>query len=177
MNTSRTLSIATLSLLALCVASPAFAQSTNVKKRKTATIKRPNSQVRTTSTSKTPIQRGETHEQRLRRLKNDGYRDRCIEALEEATGAKVRYDEGACRLGFVKPGNGLSFSFSLTSVNVSVVGRQFTVTCRSGQCLANNRGTDASGSGNANQHGYQLKQTPSMNLAKCIEDLKNRCKK
>jgi hypothetical protein len=182
MNTSRTLTVAAASLLAVCVASPAFAQS-KVTKKKTATINRTNSKIPTKPTPKKPIQRGETNEQRLVRLKNEGRRDRCVEALEEALNAKVTYDEHSCRMTIKQAtgSNPYSFSFSLTSVNISTGNQppqKFRVSCRSQtkKCIRDNRGTSPSGMGETRNAGLQIRVAPSEDLAACMEFLKNRCK-
>lgn len=121
------------------------------------------------------IRQEETNEQRLRRLKNEGTRDRCLEMLEAALGAtSSEYRESDCTLKFKKNASNYIFA-NLNYADAKVEGRKLSFTCRDkerqGNCVGSNSPVESS------TVGWQINADASGgDLQRCLDFLHERCK-
>ena len=121
------------------------------------------------------ISEEETNEERLRRLKNEGTRDRCLELLEAALGAtSSEYRESDCTLKFKKDASNYIFA-NLNYADAKVEGRKLSFTCRDkerqGNCVGSGSPVDSS------TVGWQLLSDASgAEVQRCLDFLHERCK-
>ncbi len=121
----------------------------------------------------------ETPEQRLRRLKNESERDRCLELLKQATQSQdIEYRENTCVLKLKKNANQY-VQANLNYADATASSSAVTFTCRPkgriGDCVSNGStpiGSEPPRTAGATVYG----DANASELQQCLDFLHERCK-
>lgn len=124
---------------------------------------------------KIDLSQEETQEQRLRRLENEGRRDRCLELLEAALGAtRTEYRESDCTLKFKKSADSYILA-NLNRADATVKGGKLIFSCRDPKSTSNCVGS--SSPVQTNTVGWQISpDADGAELQRCLDFLHERCK-